>query len=92
MARTGALEVQLRCDGVSQPFDPAALRESPTVVARALDLIEAADGDSELLESLAPDELATAVPGGAERRSYLASLLPGLTEELIQRSVARDEP
>jgi DNA repair exonuclease SbcCD nuclease subunit len=88
MGRTGALEVQLRADGLSQPFDRVELRESPTVVAKALELIEAAERDPELLESLAPEDLATAVSAGEERRAYLATLLSGLSDELIQRSFA----
>jgi DNA repair exonuclease SbcCD nuclease subunit len=91
MVRTGALEVQLRADGVSQPFDSAALRESPTVVSKALELIEAAGADPELLDSLAPSELATALAPGAEWRAYLGALLDGLSDELIQRSVAGDD-
>jgi hypothetical protein len=90
IGRTGALEVQLRADGLSQPFDPVELRESPTVVAKALELIRAAEGDPELLESLAPEDLATAVSAGEERRAYLATLLSGLSDELIQRSFAGD--
>jgi DNA repair exonuclease SbcCD nuclease subunit len=90
MGRTGALEVQLRADGLSQPFDPDELRESPTVVAKALELIRAAEADPALLESLAPEDLATAVSAGEERRAYLATLLPGLSDELIQRSFAGD--
>jgi DNA repair exonuclease SbcCD nuclease subunit len=88
--QTGALEVQLRADGLSQPFDPAELRESPTVVAKALELIRDAEGDPELLESLAPEDLATAVSPGEERRAYLAGLLRGLSDELILRSFAGD--
>jgi DNA repair exonuclease SbcCD nuclease subunit len=88
---TGVLEVQLRANGLSQPFDPAALRESPTVVSKALELIEAAGADPELLDSLAPKELATALAPGAERHAYLGALLEGLSEELIQRSVTGDD-
>ena len=43
-ARTGALEIQLRSDGVSRPIDRAALREAPSAVARALELAKT-DGD-----------------------------------------------
>jgi DNA repair exonuclease SbcCD nuclease subunit len=88
---TGVLEVQLRANGLSQPFDPAALRESPTVVSKALELIEAAEGDPELLESLAPEDLATAVSAGEERCTHLATLLSGLSDELVQRSFAGDD-
>jgi len=91
IARTGCLEVQLRTDGLSQPFDPATLRESPTVVSKALELIEAAQHDPELLESLAPEDLAKIVSPGEERHAYLAELLSNLSEELIERSVAEDE-
>jgi DNA repair exonuclease SbcCD nuclease subunit len=91
MARTGCLEVQLRTGGLSQPFDPATLRESPTVVSKALELIEAAQRDPALLESLAPEDLARNVSPGEERRTYLAELLSNLSNELIERGVAEDE-
>jgi DNA repair exonuclease SbcCD nuclease subunit len=92
MGRTGALEVQLRARGLTQPFDAAELRQSPTVVSKALELIEAAEGDPALLESLAPEELATAVSPGEERRAYLGELLSGLSEELFERSFSGDDP
>jgi DNA repair exonuclease SbcCD nuclease subunit len=91
MLRTNALEVQLRAGDVRQPFDVAALRESPTVVSKALELIEAAGCEPERLESLAPEELATAFATADERRAYLGTLLPGLSEELLQRSLAEEE-
>jgi hypothetical protein len=91
MGRTGAIEVQLRSAGLSLPFDPAVLRESPTVVSKALDLIEAAARNPARLESLVPEQLATSFATGEERRAYLASLLTGLADELIERSVAGDE-
>jgi len=91
MARTGAIEVQLRADGVRQPFDTAALLESPTIVSKALELIETAGGDPELLEALAPNELATALATAEERRAYLGALLSSLSEELIERSIAGED-
>jgi DNA repair exonuclease SbcCD nuclease subunit len=91
MARTGCLEVQLRTAGLSRPFDPAALRESPTVVSKSLELLEAAQRDPELLESLAPEDLARNVSPGDERRAYLAELLSNLSDELIERSVIGEE-
>jgi hypothetical protein len=91
MLRTNALEIQLRADAVRQPFDAAALRESPTVVSKALELIEAAGGDPELLESLAPDELATTFATAEERRAYLGTLLPSLSDELLQRGLAGED-
>jgi exonuclease SbcD len=88
-ARTGAIEVQLRDAGIKRPIDRSALVSSPTVLAGALELIERAAHEPELLARLAPDELAA--PTEPEARSrYLRSLLDGLTEELIERSIAED--
>ena len=82
---TGALEIQLRDAGVVRPIDRDALRESPSAIARALELIEYAQRDDALLEDLAPRELATAVDP-IERTAYLRELLADLPEELIERS------
>jgi len=84
-ATTGALEIQLRDAGVVRPIDRRELRESPSAVARALELIEQAAHDNALLEALAPDELAAAVDP-SDRISYLHELLSDLSEELIERS------
>jgi hypothetical protein len=85
MTTTGALEIQLRDAGVVRPIDRRELRESPSAVARALELIEQAAHDDALLEALAPDELAAAVDP-SERVAYLRELLSDLPEELIERS------
>jgi DNA repair exonuclease SbcCD nuclease subunit len=85
-AETGALEIQLRDMGVVRPIDRRELRESPSAVARALELIELARDDDALLEELAPDVFAAAVDSG-ERVAYLRSLLAELGEELIERSI-----
>ena len=82
---TGALEIQLRDAGVVRPIDRRELRESPSAVASALELIEQAAHDDALLEALAPDELAAAVDP-SERVTYLRELLLDLSEELIERS------
>jgi len=89
--RTGALEVQLRTRGLSQPIDTEALRASPTVVAAALDLIDAVRTDPARLDTLAPEELATPVAHGEQRQRYLEDLLADLSQELIERSFAGDE-
>jgi len=86
--RSGALEVQLRTEGLTLPFDRGVLREAPTVVATALDLITAVQSDSALLDELAPDEILTHFDDPKARARYLADLLDGLDEELIHRSVA----
>ena len=84
--KTGALEIQLRNCGAVRPIDRSALRESPTAVARALELIDRASEDDLLLEELAPRELATSIDSSA-RIEYLRSLLANLPEELIERSL-----
>jgi DNA repair exonuclease SbcCD nuclease subunit len=88
--RTGALEVQLRTEGLRLPFDRSVLRQAPTVIATALELIAAAREDAKLLAQLAPDELLTRCDDDEARAAYLAGLLADLDEELIQRSVAED--
>jgi DNA repair exonuclease SbcCD nuclease subunit len=82
---TGALEIQLRNAGVVRPIDRRELRESPSAVARALELIEQAAHDDSLLEALAPGDLAAAVDP-SQRVTYLRELLSDLDEELIERS------
>ena len=89
-ATTGALEIQLSAEGVVRPIDRNLLRESPSAIARALELIEQATRDDALLEELAPDDLATSVDP-SERIAYLQALLSELPEELIERSIAGDE-
>jgi len=86
--RTGAIEVQLRIDGLTLPFDREVLREAPTVVATALELIAAARHDAKLLGALAPPELLVHFDDPEARTAHLAELLDGLDEELIHRSVA----
>jgi DNA repair exonuclease SbcCD nuclease subunit len=90
--RTGALEVQLRTEGLTLPFDREALRDTPTVVATALELIAAAQHDEDLLAELAPAELLSHFDDPAARATHLADLLDGLDEELIHRSVAEHGP
>jgi DNA repair exonuclease SbcCD nuclease subunit len=89
-AATGALEIQLRDAGIVRPIDRLALRESPSAVAQALELIEQAADDDALLAELAPDTLAADV-GASERIAYLRALLAELPEELIERSVVESE-
>jgi DNA repair exonuclease SbcCD nuclease subunit len=88
--RTGALEVQLRTARLTLPFDRSVLRDTPTVVATALELIAAAREDAALLGELAPAALLKSCESDSERDAYLAALLDGIDEELIQRSLAED--
>jgi len=89
--RTGVLEVQLRADRVSLPIDREQLRQSPSVLAEALSLIERAQVDDALLAELAPAELATEVGQGEPHLAYVRQLLDGLAEELILRGVERED-
>ena len=84
----GALEVQLRAANVTRPIDRQRLRDSPTLLAHALALIDRAVREPSLLAELAPAELARVVPDGdAARLDYLRELLVDLPDELIERSL-----
>ena len=85
--RTGVLEIQLRAREARLPLDRVALRAAPTVLAEALQLIERARHDDALLETLAPDVLAS--PEGsdpARRAAYLRALLADLEDDVVERS------
>jgi exonuclease SbcD len=84
-AGTGALEVQLRDEGLSLPVDRELLRGSPGVIASALDLVDRAAHDDALLLSLAPEPLARGARDEAARLAHLRELLDGLPEDLVQR-------
>lgn len=95
--RTGALEVQLRTERLRRPRDWKTLRETPSVLGKALELLERAAEDDRLLASLAPEslpgfeeleaeaELAGDVGRDCARLDYLRSLLGGAREELVTR-------
>ncbi|MFI5216225.1 MAG: exonuclease SbcCD subunit D [Candidatus Limnocylindria bacterium] len=85
--RSCALELELRADRTSLPFDRARLRASPNVVATALELIERARADDALLAALVPAELAHPAGEGETRLAYLRQLLEELPEELLLRGV-----
>ncbi len=87
---SGVLEVELRTEDICAPVDTQRLRSAPTVLARALELIESARDADELVDELAPGTLAAGELDGETRRAYLRELLDGLDAELIQRSLVRD--
>jgi DNA repair exonuclease SbcCD nuclease subunit len=89
-ARSGALELQLRADGVASPLDRTRLRATPSVLADAFALIERAQADDALLAELAPAELALTPASEAERVAYLRELLADLPEELTLRGLERE--
>jgi hypothetical protein len=59
------------------------------VLAKALELIDAAQSDDGLLRELAPESLARDLAPG-QAVAYLRELLQGLPDELIQRSLEED--
>jgi exonuclease SbcD len=91
-AGTGALEVQLRDEGLSLPVDRDLLRGSPGVIASALDLVDRAAHDDALLLSLAPEPLARGARDEPARLAHLRELLEGLPEDLVQRFLPESRP
>jgi len=81
----GALEVQLRAESLRPPRDLAAVRAVPSVVGQALELIELAREDPDVLAELAPEQLAGLTD--QEPVAYLRALLEGLPEELLTRAL-----
>jgi DNA repair exonuclease SbcCD nuclease subunit len=92
IAGTGALEVQLRDEGLSLPFDRARLRGSPSVIASTLDLVDRAMRDDALLLSVAPEPLAVPARDEDARLAHLRALLAGLPEDLVQRFLPEPRP
>ena len=92
---TGALEVRLEAVGVGAPIDRESLRESRTVVARAMGLLDQVRDDEKLLEEIAPELLAAdeswSQLAPEERRQvrmdYLRGLLDGLEQDLLDHAL-----
>lgn len=87
---TGVPWVEIRLGSITRPLDLAALRQGPSVLATALDLMETAKGDEDLLRTLVPEQLARDLPPEV-RAVYLRELLDGLDGELAERLVPGDE-
>lgn len=81
----GALEVQVRADRLRPLRDMAALRAMPSVVSQALDLLDVARNDPQVLAQLAPEQLAGIQE--MEPTEYMEGLLDGLEEELLDRTL-----
>ncbi len=99
MRSTRALDIVIEDRGLHRPRDLDELRAVPSILGRALDLLDSARGDDALLERLAPRELAGreaagmgrgAPQEGEARRAYLRSLLEGLEHELVERCLRED--
>jgi len=89
--RTGAIDVQLRDRGVHAPRDLATLRETPSVLAKALELVELArEGDS-ALDAIAPFQLAGLEDEEADRSAYLLRLLEGIEDDLFSHCLSEED-
>lgn len=84
--RLGLAWVEVRLGPVTRPLDLAVLRQGPSVLATAVELLEQAVEDDQLLDALAPEQLAAGVES-ENRRRYLLELLPGLEAALAERLV-----
>ena len=80
-ADLGALAVELGVDALHPPLELAPHRGQPHVLGVALELVERALGDDELLDELTPATLAGEHP---DRRAYVRSLLEGLDVETAE--------
>lgn len=84
-ARLGALDVVVRADRISPPLDIDRHRGEPHVLAAALDLLDQAALDPDLLMRLAPDALAKDCRTEEEQLAYLRELLQDLDVEAAER-------
>lgn len=84
----GAGWLEVRPAGVNRPVDLDEYRDGRTVLATALELIDRAASDDELIEELCPGELA-GKPDDAT--TYLRELLDGLDREAAARLVPEEE-
>jgi len=76
----GVLDVEVRDVGLHRPLDLAEHRGQQHVLGVALDLVESARSDDELLQQLEPEALANRneYPEGPKRLRYLRELLEGM--------------
>lgn len=80
-AELGALAVELRADRLHPPLEIAPHRGQPHVLGVALELVERALSDDDLLDELTPASLAG---DHQDQRAYVRSLLEGLEVETAE--------
>ena len=93
LERTGVLEVQVRARGLRRPRDLVELGETPSVLAKALELAREVHDDETALLRAAPQTLA-GLPSNAtsdERRDYLRGLVQGIEYDLVERCLEEEE-
>jgi hypothetical protein len=81
--RLQILDVEVRDEGVMPPVDVAEHRGQPHVLGAALDLIQQARSDEQVLSEIAPGALAAAPTDPTARAAYLRALLDGLDVEIV---------
>jgi DNA repair exonuclease SbcCD nuclease subunit len=77
---TGVSHLELDTASLVRPIDIPAYRGEPHVLAEVLHLIELAEQNANVLESLTPATLA-GLPSSGDRLAYLRGLLKGLDRE-----------
>ena len=86
----GVPRVEVRPGSLTRPLDLAAMRQGPSVLATALELINEAQKNEATLRTLTPERLAFNGPPEAQA-AYLQELLAGLDGELAERLVPEEE-
>lgn len=84
----GAGWLEVRPADVTRPVDLEEYRDGRTVLGTALELIDKAASDDELIEELCPEELAG---NPDDATAYLRELLDGLDREAAARLVPEEE-
>ena len=78
-------DVELRANFVTPLVDVDAYRDESHLLSEVLKVIEEISADPELLEEIAPEQLAKQLSSGEDRQAYLSSLLNALDREAIVR-------
>lgn len=86
--RLGLDWVEVHLGTLTRPLDLPSLRQGPSVLATAMELIERATTEDELLRKMSPEHLAA---NPEERLPYLRRLLVDLEQELAERLVPEVE-
>ncbi len=86
-------DVEVRTRALVPPVDPDAHRDDAHLIGEVLSWLDRLETDDEVLDAVAPDVVAGAVPDDPEaRRAYLRSLLDGLDREAVARLLDKYAP
>jgi hypothetical protein len=81
----GVLHLEVRVDRLTRPLDLAPHRDQPHLLGETLTVLDELESNDELLDRIAPPQLAGLDDDDPEtRRSYLRQLLEGLDLEAAQ--------